>query len=74
MSRRMRKQQFAYAKTKALTSEADQCLCFRYTDSTIPLLLESKITAKLACAFVFAHAHTFSDAGAHINKSGTNAF
>ena len=25
--------------------EADQCLCFRYTDSTIPLLLKSKISS-----------------------------
>ena len=25
--------------------EADQRLCFRYTDSTIPLLLESKISS-----------------------------
>ena len=25
--------------------EANQCLCFRYTDSTIPLLLKSKISS-----------------------------
>ena len=25
--------------------EADQCLCFRHTDSTLPLLLKSKISA-----------------------------
>ena len=25
--------------------EADQCLCFRYTDSTIPLLSKSKISS-----------------------------
>ena len=25
--------------------EADQCLCFRYTDSTIPLLSNSKISS-----------------------------
>ena len=24
--------------------EADQCLCFRYSDSTIPLLLKSEIS------------------------------
>ena len=50
---------FAYAKTKALISfavtenkgadqlrgnrEADQRLCFRYTDNTIPLLSKSEI-------------------------------
>ena len=27
--------------------EADQCLCFRYTDSTIPLLSKSKISSLL---------------------------
>ena len=42
---------FAYAKTKAQIScavnkcTADQCLCFRYTDSTIPLLSKSKISS-----------------------------
>ena len=25
--------------------EADQCLCFRYSDSTVPLLLKSKISS-----------------------------
>ena len=25
--------------------EADQCLCFRYSDSTIPLLLKSEISS-----------------------------
>ena len=25
--------------------EADQCLCFRYADSTIPLLLKSEISS-----------------------------
>ena len=25
--------------------EADQCLCFRYSDSTIPLFTESKISS-----------------------------
>ena len=27
--------------------EADQCLCFRYSDSTIPLLLKSEISSFL---------------------------
>ena len=42
---------FAYAKTKAQISfavtfrEADQRLCFRYTDSTNSLLLKSKISS-----------------------------
>ena len=40
---------FAYAKNKDAdqlrgNSEADQCLCFRYTDSTIPLLPKSEIS------------------------------
>ena len=40
MSRVMRNPGFWYAKTKTQISfrEADQRLCFRYTDSTIPLL------------------------------------
>ena len=29
--------------------EADQCLCFRYTDSALPLLLKSEIFKLLAC-------------------------
>ena len=41
---------FAYAKTKTQISfrgnrEADQRLCFRYLDSTIPLLPKSKISS-----------------------------
>ena len=30
--------------------EADQRLCFRYSDSTIPLLLKSEISLALFCA------------------------
>ena len=30
--------------------EADQRLCFRYTDSTLPLLLESEISSFLLCS------------------------
>ena len=42
---------FAYAKTKAQISfavnaaEADQRLCFRYTDSTVPLLPKSEFSS-----------------------------
>ena len=40
---------FAYAKTKTQISfgnrEADQRLCFRYTNSTIPLLPKSEISS-----------------------------
>ena len=38
---------FAYVKTKAQISycEADQRLCFRYTDSTISLLPKSEISS-----------------------------
>ena len=32
--------------------EADQRLCFRYTDSTIPLLLESEISSLLPSSVV----------------------
>ena len=47
-----------YAKTKAqiifaVNSEADQLLCFRYMDSTIPLLSKSKQTFQcltISCA------------------------
>ena len=56
----MRKHNFAYAKTKTQISfavtaklisafrgnrEADQRLCFRYTNSTIPLLSKSEISS-----------------------------
>ena len=50
----MRKPDFAYAKTvkgaDQLRSnyEADQRLCFCYTESTIPLLSKSKISSRLA--------------------------
>ena len=40
----MRKPAFAYAETKAqISCAADQGLCFRYTDNTIPLLPLSEI-------------------------------
>ena len=49
MGRVMRKQIFAYAKTKALISFAVtaklQRLSFRYTDSTISLLSKSRISS-----------------------------
>ena len=43
----MRKPAFAYAKTKTHISnrEADQRLCFRYKDGTIPLLPKSEISS-----------------------------
>ena len=46
----MRKPDFAYAKNKDADQlrgnrEADQRLCFRHTDSTIPLLSESEISS-----------------------------
>ena len=31
--------------------EADQRLCFRYSDSTLPLLLKSKISSSLLCLY-----------------------
>ena len=37
---------FAYAKT----SEADQRLCFRYTDSTLSLLIKSEISSFYAAS------------------------
>ena len=48
----MRKQEFCLCETigaDQLCSNrtADQCLCFRYTDSTIPLLLKSEISGFL---------------------------
>ena len=35
--------------------EADQCLCFRYTDSTIPLLSKSKISSFLPSSVTVQH-------------------
>ena len=50
LSRVMRKPTFAYAKNKDADQlrgyrEADQRLCFRYIDSTIPLLSNSGISS-----------------------------
>ena len=50
LSRIVRKPDFTYAKNKDADQlrgnrEADQRLCFRYTDSTIPLLSKSKISS-----------------------------
>ena len=42
LSRRMGKPTICIGKNKG---EADQRLCFRYTDSTIPLLSKSKISS-----------------------------
>ena len=35
---------FLHAKTKTQIIEADRCICFRYIDSTIPLLPEPEIS------------------------------
>ena len=48
-SRIMRKQAFCICENKDADQlrgnrEADQCLCFRNTDSTIPLLPKSKVS------------------------------
>ena len=50
MSRVMRKPDFSICKNKDADQlrgnrEADQHLCFRYTDGTIPLLSESEISS-----------------------------
>ena len=50
MSRDVRKPDFCICKNKDADQfrgnrEADQRLCFRYTDSTIPLLRKSKISS-----------------------------
>ena len=52
LSRIIENQIFAFAKTKAQISfakncEADQPLCFRYTDSTISLLPKSEVSSFL---------------------------
>ena len=46
----MRKRDFCICENKGTDQlrsncEADQSLCFRYTDSTIPLLFKSKISS-----------------------------
>ena len=48
LSRRMEKNNICIGERKGADQlrsdcEADQCLCFRYMDSTIPLLSKSKI-------------------------------
>ena len=49
MSRVMRKPTFCICENKDADQlhyrEADQCLCFRYIDSTIPLLSKSEISS-----------------------------
>ena len=50
MSRVMRKQDFCLCENKGADQlcsncEADQLLCFRYTDSTIPLLPKFEISS-----------------------------
>ena len=50
MSLVMRKPDFRICENKDADQlrgnrEADQCLCFRYTDSTIPLLPKSEISS-----------------------------
>ena len=50
MSRIVRKPDFRLGENKGADQlrgnrEADQRLCFRYTDSTIPLLLKSEISS-----------------------------
>ena len=49
-------------------SKADQRLCFRYTDSTIPLLPKSQISSPLAIFsdLVGIPEDRFSDVAAHI--------
>ena len=41
----MRKPAFCICENKDADREADQRLCFRYTDSTTPLLPKSKISS-----------------------------
>ena len=75
---------FAYAKTKDADQlrgnrEADQRLCFRYTDSTIPLLPKSEISSPkpssviaqpgLVSDLVGNPEDWFSDVAAHISKA-----
>ena len=53
MSLVMRKPDFCICEIKDADQlrgnrEADQCLCFRYTDSTIHLLAKSKISSLLS--------------------------
>ena len=50
MSRIVRKQDYCLCENKGADQlrsncEADQRLCFRYSDSTIPLLLKSEISS-----------------------------
>ena len=53
MSRVLRKPDFCLGENKGAdqlrsNSEADQSLCFRYTDSTNPLISKSKISSLLS--------------------------
>ena len=60
MGRIVRKQIFSHVKTKAQISgncEADQCLCFHYTDSTIPLLLKGMDSEQHKTPYVYVKYH-----------------
>ena len=53
----MRKKAFRICENKDVDQlrgnrEADQCLCFRYTDTTIPLLSKSEISSLLPSCVV----------------------
>ena len=57
LSRRIRKPTICICKNKGTDQlrgnpEADQRLCFRYTDSTIPFLLKFKISSFWLCSLV----------------------
>ena len=45
MSRLMGKPTICIGENKDADREADQCLCFRHSDSIIPLLLKSEISS-----------------------------
>ena len=49
--------------------EADQRLCFRYTDGTIPLLPKSEITARFVWDLVVNPEDRFSQNEAQINTN-----
>ena len=85
VSRDVRKPDFCICENKDADQlcgncEADQRLCFRYTDSTIPLLPNTKFQASShflrrhqpdLCGTLVRNPDRFSDVAAHVVSSGS---
>ena len=73
----MRKQTFCIGENKSTDQKANQCPCFHYSDSTIPLLVISEISSLCGCTDQFVsdrvgnHENLFSCVVAHLAHAET---